>query len=103
MASDRDRRLQALEALRPPGSPADAGRLRERLELMCYLADRHPHESGAEAIGRLFDIPPRDLPEAMRSGRFAARWDDMVRPLRGLDGAACVAACEAIRARHLLT
>ncbi len=101
MPNDKHRRLRALEALRPPASPADAGRLRERLELMCYLADRQPHESGAEAIGRLLDIPPRDLADAMRSGRFASRWGATMRPLRGLEDAAFVAACEAIRARHL--
>ena len=104
MASDRDRRLQALEAQLPPPEPVMTDAMvREKLDLLCELACRRPKESNAEAIGRLFDIPPRDLPDAMRSGLFTARWDAVLRPLRGLEGAAFVAACEDIRSRFIDT
>lgn len=100
MASDRDRRLVALEARLPPSKPImkDA-MVREKLDFLCELAARRPKESPAEAIGRLFDIPPRDLSDAMRSGVFTARWVEVLGPLRGLEGAAFVAACEEIRRR----
>ena len=103
MASDRDRRLQALEARLPPSKPVinDAD-LRKRLQFVHYLAGGpRPKESVGEAIGRLFDIPPRDLSDAMRSGVFTARWDEVLGPLRGLEGPAFAAACDDIRARHL--
>jgi hypothetical protein len=104
MPSDRDRRLVALEARLPPPEPfmTDA-MVRKKLDLLCELACRRPKESPAEAIGRLFDIPPRDLADAMRSGVFTARWDEVLGPLRGLEGPAFAAACEDIRERHLGT
>ena len=101
MVSDRDRRLVALEARLPPSKPVinDAD-LRKRLQFVHYLAGGpRPQESPAEAIGRLFDIPPRDLSDAMRSGVFTARWDEVLGPLRGLEGPAFAAACEEIRRR----
>lgn len=102
MASDRDRRLQALEARLPPPEPVMTDAMvREKLDFLCELAARRPKESNAEAIGRLFDIPPRDLSDAMRSGVFTARWDEVLGPLRGLEGPAFAAACDDIRARHL--
>jgi hypothetical protein len=103
MPSDRDRRLLALEARLPPSEPVinDAD-LRKRLQFVHYLAGGpRPQESPAEAIGRLFDIPPRDLSDAMRSGVFTARWDEVLGPLRGLEGPAFAEACEAIRERHV--
>lgn len=103
MASDRDRRLVALEARLPPSKPVinDAD-LRKRLQFVHYLAGGpRSKESVGEAIGRLFDIPPRDLSDAMRSGVFTARWDEVLGPLRGLEGPAFAAACEEIRERHL--
>lgn len=102
MASDRDRRLVALEARLPPSKPVMTDAMvREKLDFLCELAARHPKESNAEAIGRLFDIPPRDLSDAMRSGVFTARWAEVLGPLRGLEGPAFAAACEAIRERHV--
>ena len=103
MASGRDRRLVALEARLPPSKPVinDAD-LRKRLQFVHYLAGGpRPKESLAEAIGRLFDIPPRDLADAMRSGVFTARWNEVLGPLRCLDGPAFAAACEDIRARFI--
>jgi len=103
MGSDRDRRLVALEARLPPSKPVinDAD-LRKRLQFVHYLAGGpRPQESPAEAIGRLLGIAPGCVFPAMRSGDFADRWDTVLRPLRGLEGAAFVAACEAIRERHL--
>jgi hypothetical protein len=76
MRNDGDRKLLALEA-------------------------RHPKESNAQAIGRLFDIRARDLPGAMRSGPLNARWDEVLSPLRDLEGPAFTATCEAIRERYL--
>jgi hypothetical protein len=75
--------------------------VRKKLDFLCELACRRPKESPAEAIGRLFDIPPRDLDDAMRSGDFAARWDELMRTLRGLEGPAFAAACEDIRSRFV--
>ena len=102
MGSDRERRLQALEARLPPPKPVMTDAMvREKLDFLCELAARRPKESKAEAIGRLFDIPPCDLPDAMRSGVFTTRWDGVLGPLRKLEGPAFVAACQAIRERHL--
>jgi len=103
VARDKNSRLSALEARLPPSRPVinDAD-LRKRLQFVHYLAGGpRPQESPAEAIGRLFDIPPRDLSDAMRSGVFTARWDEVLGPLRGLEGPAFAAACEAIRSRFV--
>ena len=98
MASDRDRRLQALEALPRLAAPGiEPARLGERLELMTYLAARRPHESACEAIARLLGVSSG----AIRTADFAARWDELMRPLRELEGAAFVAACEDIRSRFV--
>ena len=97
MASDRDRRLLALEGMRLPPSAVDRALLRERLELMDYLAVRRPHESTCEAIARLLGISP----SAVHTADFADRWDAFLRPLRDLEGPAFAAACEEIRGRHL--
>jgi|GEM_PF-5728289 len=98
MGSDRERRLQVLED-RLPAKPAvaDPILLRERLELMTYLAARRPHESACEAITRMLGLSPSDT----RTADFADRWVALLRPLRGLEGPAFAAACEAIRERHL--
>ena len=103
MARDKNSRLSALEARLPPSRPVinDAD-LRKRLQFVHFLAGGpRPQESVSEAIGRLFDIPPRDLSDAMRSGVFSARWDEVLGPLRGLEGPAFVAACEDIRGRFI--
>ena len=103
MPSDKIARLLSLEAQLPPSKPVinDAD-LRKRLKFVHYLAGGHrPQESPAEAIGRLFDIPPRDLSDAMRSGVFTARWDEVLGPLRGLEGPAFAAACQEIRGRFV--
>ena len=103
MARDKNSRLSALEARLPPSRPVinDAD-LRKRLQFVHYLAGGpRPKESVGEAIGRLFDIPPRDLSDAMRSGVFAARWDEVLGPLRGLEGPAFAAACEDIKSRFI--
>lgn len=98
MGSDRDRRLVALEALPRQAAPGiEPARLGERLELMTYLAARRPHESACEAIARLLGVGCG----AIHSGDFAARWDELMRPLRELEGPAFVAACEDIRARFV--
>ena len=102
MPSDRDRRLLALEARLPPPEPVMTDAMvRKKLDFLCELACRLPKESPAEAIGRLFDIPPRDLSDAMRSGVFTARWNEVLGPLRGLEGPAFAAACEEIRGRFV--
>jgi hypothetical protein len=101
MPSDRDRRLLALEARLPPSEPVikDAD-LRKRLQFVHYLAGGpRPKESVGEAIGRLLGIAPGCLLPAMRSGDFADRWEELMRPLRGLEGPAFAAACEEIRRR----
>jgi hypothetical protein len=103
MGSDRDRRLLALEARLPPSEPVinDAD-LRKRLQFVHYLAGGpRPKESVGEAIGRLLGIAPGCLLHAMRSGDFDARWVELMRPLRGLDGPAFAAACEGIRSRFI--
>lgn len=97
MQRDKNSRLSALEA-RLPAKPAVADAiLRERLQLMTYLAARRPHESACEAITRMLDVSPG----AIRTADFADRWDEFMRPLRNLEGPAFAAACEAIRERHL--
>ena len=103
MPSDRDRRLLALEARLPPSEPViNDAKLRERLQFVHYLAGGpRPQESPAEAIGRLLGIAPGCVLPAMRSGNFDARWVELMRPLRGLEGPAFAAACELIRGRHL--
>ena len=99
MPSDRDRRLLALEARLPPSKPVinDAD-LRKRLQFVHYLAGGpRPKESVAEAIGRLLGIAPGCVLPAMRAGDLADRWEELMRPLRELEGPAFVAACEDIR------
>ena len=97
MGSNRDRRLMALEAMRLPCSGIEPARLGRKVELMAYLAARRPHESACEAITRMLGSSP----SAVRTADFAHRWDALLRPLRGLEGPALAAACEAIRERHL--
>jgi hypothetical protein len=101
--SDKIARLLSLEARLPPSKPVinDAD-LRKRLQFVHYLAGGpRPQESPAEAIGRLLGIAPGCVLPAMRSGDFAARWDELMRPLRELEGQAFIAACEAIRSRFV--
>jgi hypothetical protein len=97
MGSNRDRRLQALEAMRLPCSGIEPDRLGRKVDLMAYLAARRPHESACEAITRMLGLSPG----AVRTADFAQRWDALLRPLRGLEGPAFAAACEEIRGRHL--
>lgn len=102
MARDKNSRLSALEARLPPPEPVMKDPMvRKKLDFLCDLACRRLKESPAEAIGRLFDIPPRDLSDAMRSGVFTARWDEVLGSLRGLEGPAFAAACEDIRSRFV--
>jgi hypothetical protein len=68
--------------------------------LVHYLAGGpRPKESVGEAIRRLLGIAPGCVLPALRSGDFDARWYELMRPLRGLEGPAFVAACEEIRRR----
>ena len=103
MPSDKIARLLSLEAQLPPSKPVinDAD-LRKRLQFVHYLAGGpRPQESVGEAIGRLLGIAPGCVLPALHSGDFAARWDELMRPLRELEGPTFVAACEGIRAASL--
>ena len=103
MPRDKTTRLSALEARLPPPEPAiNDAYLRERLQFVHYLAGGpRPQESLGEAIGRLLGIAPGHVLPALRSGDFADRWEELMRPLRDLEGAAFVAACEDIRGRFI--
>ena len=97
-----DRRLRKLEAsMRPPRLAMDQETLRMKVRMMAELAGRSPKESPVEAIARLLGIAPGRVLASLRSGEFFARWDELIRPLRGLKGPAFIEACEAIRARNL--
>ena len=96
------RRLSRLEAITPPSLPAvDRELLALKVRFMAELAGQGPKESPAEAIARLLGIAPGRVLASLRSGEFFARWDELIRPLRGLNGPAFIEACEAIRARNL--
>lgn len=107
-----EQRLRALEArlpplearLLPPEPAADRELLRLKIRLMAELAGQGPKESPAEAIARLLGYEtPRQMTDAMRYDRkgFQERWGELMRPLRGPEGKALIAAsCEAIRARN---
>lgn len=103
MVSDRDRRLMALEAKLPPSKPViNEADLRERLQFVHYLAGGpRPQESLGEAIGRLLGIAPGRVLPALHSGDFADRWEELMRPLRELEGPAFIAACGDIRTRFI--
>jgi hypothetical protein len=104
-----EQRLRALEArlpplearLLPPEPAADRELLRLKVRFLAELAGQGPKESPAEAIARLLGIAPGRVLASLRSGEFFARWDELIRPLRGLNGPAFIEACEAIRARNL--
>ena len=96
------RRLSRLEAITPPSLPAvDRELLALKVRFMAELAGQGPKESPAEAIARLLGIAPGRVLASLRSGEFFALWDELIRPLRGLNGPAFIEACEAIRARNL--
>jgi len=96
------RRLARLEAALPPvASVVDQETLRMKVRIMAELAGQGLKESPAEAIARLLGIAPGRVLASLRSGEFFARWDELIRPLRGLKGPAFIEACEAIRARDL--
>ena len=95
------RRLARLEAALPPVvSVVDRETLRMKVRFMAELAGQGPKESPAEAIARLLGIAPGRVLASLRSGEFFARWDELIRPLRGLEGPALIEACEAMRARN---
>jgi len=96
------RRLSKLEAALPPvASVVDQETLRMKVRFVAELAEQGPKESPAEAIARLLGIAPGRVLASLRSGEFFAHWDELIRPLRGLNGPAFIEACEAIRARNL--
>ena len=111
MASDKSRRLSALEIRLSPPKPviddADTRKRQEadlhrRLEFACYLAGgRRAQESVAETVCRLLEIAPGRVAAAMEAGEFNRRWTEVMSPLRGLEGDAFLAVCETIRALQL--